>query len=1057
MQQLKRDNLVYIIDSTGSYISLFLTSCLDKRKCIYFYEKEEEAYRIKEEMEFFSGQEVFMFPAYTERFFQKEEEAKRVSFLSKCLTEEGFIGLFPYTAIGHPLPHPATFIEKKKTITLKTTIYPEELLDYLNNNGYEQTALVREEGEYAKRGGILDVFPPSYKDPIRLEFLGDEVFSIRSFDKLTQRSKKEVKAVELVSARPLDLQDAFITDYLQKGMAFVHKGFDYIKGYIEQRGGDGGLIEGFMASLIKGLNIDISGITDGQSTVINIRSNEDLKHLFESKRQEIYLTLAKKIKEEWKEMDFVYCFTSNAFQAERIQEVLRGYGISLPICKDPPFKKEKEWGIIIGPLRKGFRTDKAIVITEEDLFGPKKRLQKRGDKARIEGFIDAFKTLQIGEYVVHIEYGIGIYRGITRLEVEGFERDFVLIEYEDKDRLYVPVEDLHLVQKFIGGDRYKPKLDRLGSSYWKITKKRVKSKIEEIAKELLAVYAERSISEGYAYPPEDELFREMESRFEYEETEDQAKAIEAVLTDLKSKRPMDRLICGDAGFGKTEVALRASFKVAIEGRQVALLVPTTVLAQQHYKTFVERFKDYPVRVEVLSRFRSKIEQKGVVEEIKKGKVDIIIGTHRLLQRDISFKDLGLLIVDEEHRFGVKHKERLKQIKKDIDVLALSATPIPRTLYMATTGIRDLSIINTPPLDRVAVKTMVVRFKEEVIKEGIIREIERGGQVFFVHNYIHNIEVIFNYLKGLCPDWRIALAHGRMRPNQLERIMVDFIEKRYDTLLSTNIIESGLDISNVNTIYINNAHKLGLAELYQLRGRVGRGERQGYAYLLVPDRAEVSREAELRLKIMEELIEPGSGFIVANHDLEIRGAGNLLGREQSGNISLIGFELYCDMLEEAINTLRDKKQEEEKAVLPEIKLKVDAYLPDTYVEDQAQKLLIYKRLSKVRDKEELEEIKEETYDRYGVHPQPFVNLLDMVSLRLMLMDSKISRLESNGKTLSFYITEATPLNMERLLRLIKEGKDHIKLMPDKRVIVFTDEKGPVLIHDAKKLLMDIFLV
>ncbi len=620
----------------------------------------------------------------------------------------------------------------------------------------------------------------------------------------------------------------------------------------------------------------------------------------------------------------------------------------------------------------------------------------------------------------------------------------------------MPIDDLHLVQKFIGGEKYKPKIDKLGTQYWANTKKRVQKNVEDIAKELIELYAEREIAEGHQYPPDDELFREMESRFEYEETEGQIQAIEDVLGDLRSLKPMDRVICGDVGFGKTEVALRASFKAVMDNKQVAILVPTTILAQQHYKTLQERFRDYPVNIEMLSRFRSKEEQRDIVEDVKKGRVDIVVGTHRILQKDLDFHDLGLLIIDEEHRFGVKHKEKLKGMKKNVDVLSLSATPIPRTLHMALTGIKDLSIINTPPLDRIAVKTYVVKFKDELIRKGIMNELQRDGQVFFVHNFIHNIGVVYDHLVRLLPDARIALAHGRMEGKQLEKIMLDFIDRKYDILLSTNIVESGLDIANVNTIFINNAHRMGLADLYQLRGRVGRSTKQAYAYLLVSKEEILTKDATLRLKIIEELTELGSGFHIANYDLEIRGAGNLLGKEQSGNVNLIGFELYCDMLEDAVKQVKDKATTVEEEIVTEMNLPIDAYIPDVYIEDSTQKLLTYKRLSKIRDESGLKDMEEELKDRFGEIPQPLMNLLEIISLKCVLSRARVKKIEYTDKHLILHVTEKTPIDMKRLLSLVKEG-GKIKLLPDGRIVVRVDTKATELIAFTKNVLMELIPV
>ncbi|HOC45815.1 MAG TPA: DEAD/DEAH box helicase, partial [Syntrophorhabdaceae bacterium] len=570
------------------------------------------------------------------------------------------------------------------------------------------------------------------------------------------------------------------------------------------------------------------------------------------------------------------------------------------------------------------------------------------------------------------------------------------------------------------------------------------------------IYAERQMAQGHSYPPEDELFREMESRFEYEETEGQIDAINDVLTDLKRPKPMDRLICGDVGFGKTEVALRAAFKAVLDGKQVAVLVPTTVLAQQHYKTFSERFSDYPIAISVLSRFRTRQQQTETTEMLKKGQVDIIIGTHRLLQKDVSFRDLGLVVIDEEHRFGVKHKEKLKMLRKTVDVLTMSATPIPRTLYMATSGIRDLSVIDTPPLDRHAVRTTVVKFNDNVVLRGIRNELERSGQVFFVHNFVHNIGVVYEHLAHIVPDARIAVAHGQMSGSRLEKIMVDFIEKRYDILLSTNIIESGLDISNVNTIFINNAHRMGLADLYQLRGRVGRSTRQAYAYLLVPDEEALTRDARLRLKILEELSDLGSGFQIANYDLEIRGAGNLVGKEQSGNVNLIGFELYCDMLEETINKLKNAGTDvaPEEDVSTEINIPVNAYIPDSYIEDATQKLLMYKRLSRVRHEDELGDLEAELKDRYGPIPPPLANLFEVIALKSMLSRFKIRKIEKTRNKIALHVTGNTPLNMQQLLGMATDTGKRVKLLPGGQIVINTGLSEGELMNFIRNILKEI---
>ncbi len=1052
MYQLPKKGFIYITGKINSFISFFVSRT--DRKSIIFYENEDEALLIKEEVEFFSRQDCHIFPVFADRVFEKEDEAKRIGFLHHLVHDDRFIGLFPYSAMAHDLTDRELLKGRSMSLCFGDTVYQESLIDYLDKNGYELASLVREEGEFAKRGSIIDVFAPSSPQPVRIEFLGDQIFSLRFFDPLTQRSKGELEKIDITPARITKRQGVTILDYMEEDMVLVHQGLRFIKDVLEKTERDGAFKERFLEICKAILNIDISGIEgEDEGEVIHTASNNDLRFIFETKKTEIFSIISEKIKTEWLDYRYLYLFANNQKQAERLRAIFENYGISLPIIKGSFNRKEKEWGIVVGPLRRGFRTADIIVLTEEDIIGPKKRVIKR-PVAGIDEFLNSFKDLVVGDWVVHVDCGIGIYRGIQKLTIDGIAKDFLLIEYQDGDRLYVPIDDLHLVQKYIGGEKHKPKVDKLGANYWRNTKKRVKAYVEDMARELIQVYAERELAEGYAYSPEDELFREMESRFEYEETEGQARAIEEVIEDLRKTRPMDRVICGDVGFGKTEVALRASFKVVMDNKQVAVLVPTTVLAQQHFKTFTDRFRDYPVNIEMLSRFRTKEEQKRIIDLLKKGKIDIIIGTHRMLQEDVGFRDLGLLVIDEEHRFGVRHKEKLKMMKKNIDVLTLSATPIPRTLYMATTGLRDLSIINTPPLDRLAVKTYVLKFKDEHIKKGILNELDRGGQVFFMHNYIHNIGIIHEYLQKLIPHMRIAVAHGRMQGRQLERIMLDFIDRKYDLLLSTNIIESGLDITNANTIFINNAHRLGLSDLYQLRGRVGRGTRQAFAYLLVPKDAVLTRDASLRLKILEEMTELGSGYQIANYDLEIRGAGNLLGQEQSGNINLIGFELYCNMLQDAVNELRGKKEKEEEEVVTEINIPVEAYIPDDYIEDPAQKLLVYKRLSKIRQDDELLDIKEELVDRYGAIPQPVNSLFHVISLKIFLTSLKIKKMEYSSGRIVLHITERTPVDIKKILRLIKDSDNSIKLMPDNRIIIATDKRGGNLLNITRNLLLEI---
>lgn len=1021
MKEIPRTGRIYLKGVAGSFPSFLLSRA--NRKSLIFYRDEEEAFLLAEEIEFFSKRKVHIYPAKKNRVFEESEDFARLGFLFSFLSEDEFIGAYPQDEIEEPVLSREALISGILSIKVGETLFQEKLVGYLLENGYTQVSTVRQKGEFSKRGSVVDVYSPNYEEPIRLEFMGDQIFSVRIFDPETQRSKAKLHSVNFISLRKADGNET-IADYIEDGMLILASGIEKSVRDLEVR-------EKLLQRLNGCLILDSSGISDeSDENTLHAQSNDDLRAIFQSRRNEIFKIIVEKMRDEWRECPLFYLVASNRAQALRLKEILESYGVSLKFTDYFEFPEKREWAITYGTLRRGFRCEQMIVLTEDEIFGPKRRVLKTTTAHRDE-ILEDFRSLSPGDYVVHIDYGIGIFRGTREIKVEGCTRDFLEIEYEGGDKLYVPSYDLNKVQKYISTEGKRPKIDKLGSRSWLRTKSRVKRKIEDVAKELLQIYAERQLLQGFQFSEEDELFREMESRFEYEETEGQRRAIEEVLSDMKSPRPMDRLLCGDSGFGKTEVAIRAAFKAVLDGKQVAFLVPTTVLAEQHFRTLSERLGDYGVNIEVLSRFRPKEKQKEIIRKLSKGEIDIIIGTHRILQDDVSFFDLGLLIVDEEQRFGVKDKEKLKMLKKNIDVLTLTATPIPRTLYMALTGIKDLSVIDTPPLDRLAVKTFVTKFGDDVIRKGILRELERGGQVYFVHNFIYNIETIRDYLLKLIPGLKVAVAHGRMRESDLERVMLDFIDRKYDVLLSTNIVESGLDISNANTIFINNAHRMGLAELYQLRGRVGRGPRQAYAYLLVPENEILTRDALLRLKIIEDMTQVGSGFYIANYDLEIRGCGNLLGKEQSGNVDAVGFELYLSMLENAIREIKDKVEVEEETYYPEISIPIEAYIPKSYVEDPSQKLILYRRLARIKEEEKLKEMREEIRDRFGEIPKPVENLFRVLDLRILLLKAKVKKVEKVEKGILIHVTDKTPIEPRRLVDMAK--KDGVKLLAGKGIL------------------------
>lgn len=682
-------------------------------------------------------------------------------------------------------------------------------------------------------------------------------------------------------------------------------------------------------------------------------------------------------------------------------------------------------------LRSGYRLVEAnlAVLTDTELFGEQR--MHRARRTSHEGIpISSVLDLKEGDYVVHVNHGIGFYRGITKLTTHGVEREYLLLEYAAGDKLYVPSDQIDRVQRYIGGEGTPPTVHRLGGSEWYRTTARVKKAVQEMARELIELYAWRQALGGYAYSPDTPWQQELESSFPFNETPDQLDAIYEVKRDLEQPKPMDRLICGDVGYGKTEVAIRAAFKVVNDGKQVAVLCPTTVLAQQHFNTFTERLAAFPITIEVLSRFRTAKEQKEVVEGIKYGTVDIVIGTHRLLSKDVVFKDLGLLVIDEEQRFGVRHKEKIKQLRKSVDALTMTATPIPRTLHMSLAGIRDMSIINDPPEGRMPIRTVVMEAESHVVRDAIVRELDRGGQVFFVHNRVENIGHVADQVQKLVPYARVDVAHGQMPESDLERVMMDFYEHKFDILVCTTIIESGLDIPNANTIIINDADKLGLAQLYQLRGRVGRSDRQAYAYLLYRPDKMLSEVAEKRLDAIREFTDLGSGYRIALRDLEIRGAGNLLGPEQSGQMAAVGFDLYCQLLSRAVAEL--KGEEVEEVELPPVELPVDAYIPRDYMANEAHRILFYKKMAAVKSREDVQAVQDELEDRFGDPPRPVWNMLAIIRLRLRCHELGIESITTFRNQIQVKFGQGVRLSPEMCTELMKTHRRHW-FAPDKLAI------------------------
>ncbi len=694
---------------------------------------------------------------------------------------------------------------------------------------------------------------------------------------------------------------------------------------------------------------------------------------------------------------------------------------------------------------------KLIVIGDEDIFG-KKTLRRKWRPVREGFFLKSFGELKEGDFVVHTEHGIGLYRGLQKLAIAGIENDFLLLEYLDGDKLYLPVDRLDQIQRYLGPDERPPKVDKLGGVSWEAVKEKVKKSIREVAEELVAVYAAREVMERSAFLPPDRLYEEFSASFEFEETPDQARAIEDIHLDMNDAKPMDRLICGDAGFGKTEVALRASFRAVMDGRQAAVLVPTTILAEQHYQTFSRRLKDYPVRVEALNRFKTKAEQLKIIEDLRKGRVDIVIGTHRLLQKDVGFKDLGLVIIDEEQRFGVSHKEKLKKLRTLVDVLTLTATPIPRTLHLSLVGIRDLSIINTPPAERQAIKTHVLEFNDDVIREAIREELKRDGQVFFLHDRVKSIYSMARFVEKLVPEAQVGVVHGQMKPKEIEDSMTRFVRGDTNCLVCTSIIGSGLDIPTANTIIINRADRFGLGQLYQIRGRVGRSKEEAAAYLLVPRGAMLSRNAMRRLQAIMEFSEPGSGFRIASNDLDIRGGGNLLGTSQSGHVSAVGYELYTELMEKTIRELKGEPVPEDE-IRPEINLGLTAFIPAGYMADEHQRLVTYKRMSMAVSEEELAEIREELTDLYGFVPPEAEHLFEVIRIKHLLKAIKGKKMGYDGKNLFIFFHEKSPVDPAKLIELSRKKFKGMRLTLDfKLYLPLPDLSGDAIIREARGLLL-----
>ena len=790
----------------------------------------------------------------------------------------------------------------------------------------------------------------------------------------------------------------------------------------------------------------------------NTSISEELKNLHE--RENLLLPLAEWIRERRDDrcVTIIVCSTKN--QIERLKMLLEPYGIEPEyneyFPEDAGSSRRLKGAVYVcsGSVSSGFvwRDQSLAIITEDEIFGAKRRRRKvKRDRTKTE--LLGLEDLKKGDFVVHNEHGIGEYKGLTKLKMDGITSDFILIYFRDNDKLYLPVDRMGITNKYVGVDGIKPILDKMGGKPWENVKAKAKKEVAKIAGKLLKLYATRKVGTGHAFGAADRYFRDFEAGFVYEETPDQFKAIEDVLIDMEAPTPMDRLVCGDVGYGKTEVALRASFKAVSDSKQVAMLVPTTVLAEQHFKTFSERFNKYPVNIACLNRFRTQKEQKAIVSDIKEGKVDIIIGTHRLLSNDVSFKDLGLFILDEEQRFGVRHKEKLKSMRKTVDVLALTATPIPRTLHMSLMGVRDISIIATPPEERQAIITYISEPDDTVVSQAIRKELKRNGQIFYIHNNINSIHKVAKKLQNLVPEVKLGVAHGRLKENELDKIMIKFMKNEIDMLVCTTIVESGLDIPSANTILVNRADRFGLSQMYQLRGRVGRADEQAYAYLFIPDESVLTRDAQKRLKVLMEYSDLGSGFQIAKSDLEIRGGGTALGVSQSGRIAAVGYEMFLSLMENAISELKGEPVVEK--LEPEINIYMSSFISENYIPDIDQRLSAYRRLSKMTEIKEISDIKAEFIDRYGPLPQETANLFMKIILRVLSVKAGVKRLDLTGNWLSLYFSEIHQTNPVGIIAVINSNPKNYRFSPDNVFKAKLDSRDiGMAVAATKKILQEI---
>lgn len=1051
-----------------------LSGCMDSQKVHLMHEvaartpwklvvtyDENRAKEIYEDFGCFRA-DAWLYPARDLLFYSADIHGnlitrQRLQVWKHCLEDAGGVvvttvdGLMDHLLPAKELRDEILHVETGQTLDL--TVWRERLAAM----GYERMPQVEGMGQFSVRGDILDIFPLTEEVPVRIELWDAEVDSIRTFDMESQRSIEQLTAADIYPAtepvreRMVSFLDYFDPDssmiVLDEPVRLQEHGdaveLEFRESMARRRESgcapEKEAAEDEVAVLVSaseilaraqrantlyltGLEQRLTGFKVEKKYSISVKNVNSYQSSFEILIKDL---------QRWRQEKYrVILLSGSHTRASRLAEDLRGYELQA-FCPDDDERQVRPGEILVtyGNLHRGFEYPqiKFVVITEGDMFGAKKKKRRRRKTYHDGKRIESFAELSVGDYVVHEEHGLGIYRGIEKIERDKVIKDYLKIEYADGGNLYLPATRLDGIQKYAGADAKAPKLNKLGGEQWKRTKSRVKTAVREVARDLVALYAVRQELDGFQYGPDTVWQKEFEELFPYEETEDQTAAIEVTKRDMESRRIMDRLICGDVGYGKTEVALRAAFKAVQENRQVVYLVPTTVLAQQHYNTFLQRMKDFPVRVDLLSRFRSPKEIQKTLADLQRGLVDIVIGTHRVLSSDVKFKDLGLLIIDEEQRFGVAHKEKIKKLKKNVDVLMLTATPIPRTLHMSLAGIRDMSVLEEPPVDRVPIQTYVMEYNDEMVREGISRELARGGQVYYVYNRVKDISEVAAHVQELVPEATVVYAHGQMPERELERIMFDFVNGDIDVLVSTTIIETGLDIPNANTMIIHDADRMGLSQLYQLRGRVGRSNRTAYAFLMYRRDKILKEEAEKRLAAIRDFTELGSGIRIAMRDLEIRGAGNVLGAEQHGHMEAVGYDLYCKLLNQAVQAARGRWPEEDDFESA-VECDIDAYIPASYIKNEYQKLDIYKRISAIENEEESMDMQDELIDRFGEIPKAVENLLAIALLKAMAHRAYVTEVRMNRQEIRLTMYPEAKIDAAGIPALVGEYGGVLKFQP-----------------------------